>query len=72
MNVADLTVDELRDLIREVVAETINELLADPDAGFEIRDDFVSELQRSLDERRANQQETESIEDVVRELGLEW
>jgi hypothetical protein len=71
-NVADLTVDELRNLIRDVVAATINELLADPDAGLVLRDDFESELQHSLDQRRSNRQETESIEDVARELGLEW
>ncbi len=72
MNVADLTVDELRGLIREVVTETINELLADPDASLELREEFGIELQHSLEQRRAGRQETEPIEDLARELGLEW
>lgn len=72
LSVADLTVDELRGLIRQVVTETITDLLADPDAGLELREEFEVALQRSLEQRQSGRQETRAIEDVARELGLEW
>lgn len=72
LSVADLTIDELRWLIREAVAEAITELMADPDANLELRDEFVMELQSSIDQHRQGVEETRAIEDVARELGLEW
>ncbi len=72
LSVADLTIDELRGLIREAVVEAIAELMADPDACLDLRDEFAVELQHSHDRRRLGDIETESIEDVARELGLEW
>ena len=38
--VAELTVEELRALIREVVAETLRDELRDPDAGLDLPDPF--------------------------------
>lgn len=72
LNVSELTVDELRGLIREIVTETMVELLGDPDAGLELREEFELELQQSREQRLSRQQKTMSIEDVVRDLGLEW
>nr|VFJ67421.1 MAG: hypothetical protein BECKDK2373C_GA0170839_11655 [Candidatus Kentron sp. DK] len=46
--VSDLSVDELRTLIQEVVQQTLTRLLHDPDDGLELREDFRSELQTSL------------------------
>ena len=46
--VADLTIDEFRDLIRAVVIQTLSEMLNDPDEGLELRDDFAEELLGSL------------------------
>ena len=46
--VADLTIDEFRDLIRTVVIQTLSEMLGDPDEGLEMRDDFAEELLGSL------------------------
>lgn len=60
LSVADLTVAELRTLIREVVTETIASLFADPDDGLEIREEFETELRRSL-QRPAGEQETEGL-----------
>ena len=69
LSVADLTVMELRNLISEVVAETITSLFADPDEGLELREEFEAELHLAL-QRPKEEQETESLEDVLRELGL--
>lgn len=44
MQVKDLTIDELKVLIRETVRETIEELLADPDTNQTIRENFKQEL----------------------------
>jgi hypothetical protein len=46
--VADLTIDEFKNLIREIVTQTIAEMLGDPDEGLELRDDFIIALQHSL------------------------
>ena len=44
--VADLTIDEFRELVQEVVIQTLSEMMIDPDEGLELRDDFVEELKR--------------------------
>ena len=69
LSVGDLTVTELRTLIREVVTETITSLFVDPDEGLHLREEFEAELRLAL-QRPAGDQETESLEDVLRELGL--
>ena len=46
--VADLTVAELRALIRETMLEVISELIEDPDEGLELREEFVEEMERRL------------------------
>jgi len=46
--VADLTIDEFKSLVREVVTETFVEMFSDPDEGLELRDDFKMEIQDSL------------------------
>lgn len=69
LSVANLTVAELRTLIREVVAETITSLFVDPDEGLELREEFEAELRLAL-QRPTGDQETESLDDVLRELGL--
>ena len=42
--VADLTINEFRELVQEVVIQTLSEMMGDPDEGLELRDDFVAEL----------------------------
>lgn len=70
-NVADLTVDELRSLIKEVVTQAILEIFVDPDEGLELREEIKERLQRSMTEIQANGQ-TRSGQDVAAKLGLEW
>jgi hypothetical protein len=44
MQVKDLTIDELKTLIRETVMEALEALLPDPDEGATVREDFKREL----------------------------
>ena len=69
--VADLTIDELRDLIRAVVIQTLSEMLGDPDEGLELRDDFAEELLGSLAAVEAGSKTT-SVQKVAEKLGLTW
>ncbi len=71
MKIADLTLEEFRALIREAVTESLADLFADPDEGLELREEFEGELKRSVERRIAGHQETESLQDVLVELGLE-
>lgn len=69
--VVDLSVEELRDLIREVVSQTIAEMLSDPDEGLELRDELRDSLQRSLALVQSGA-ETTPAESVAAKLGLKW
>jgi len=48
MKVADLTVDELQVLIRKVVHEELQDIIADPDKGLELTEEIEARLQSSL------------------------
>jgi hypothetical protein len=48
MKVADLTVNELQALIRKVVHEELQEIVADPDKGLELTDAIQAQLQSSF------------------------
>ncbi len=65
--VADLTVAELRELIRETVAEVVAELLCDPDEGLEVRPEFIEEMKELL----ASDEPTIPAEEVYLQLGLD-
>jgi len=69
--VKDLTIDELRAVIGEVVEEKLRELLTDPDRGLDLRPEIQERLLRDLQEP---QQEGENIPaaDLARRRGLEW
>ena len=69
--VADLTVDELRDLIREVVAQTILEAVEDPDKGLDLRQEAELSLRDSLAHIEAGGA-TKPAGQVAADLGLEW
>ena len=69
--VADLTVGELRALVREVVDEALSDhddYGPDPDFGLELRPEFEEELRKSLARPRG---EGISTEQMMRELGLD-
>ena len=67
--VADLTIDEFRELVQEVVIQTLSEMMSDPDEGLELRDDFVQELKQSLADIEAGGK-TVPAQKVAEKLGL--
>jgi hypothetical protein len=69
--IADLTIDEFKAMMREVMMQAIIEVFADPDVGQELREDIQFNLQRSLAMIEAGG-ETTSAETVAARLGLEW
>jgi hypothetical protein len=71
MQVKDLTVEELKLLIQETVAETIHNLLVDPDEGQEIKPEVKQQLLESLKATQAGKQGIPA-EEVAKKLGLTW
>lgn len=71
LTVADLTVEEFRKLVREVVIQTLSEMLGDPDEGLELRDDLADEIRSSLACVEAGGR-TVPAQEVAAKLGLSW
>ena len=69
--VADLTVDEFRALVREIVVHTLSEMLGDPDEGAELREDFAEELHSALGAMEGGSK-TVPAHKVAEGLGLTW
>lgn len=67
----DLTVDQLRSLMREVFIQTLTEMLGDPDEGLELRDDMKVKIQRSLAAAKTGENIIPAG-DVAAKLGLTW
>ena len=68
-SVADLTIEEFKGLVKEVVSQTIIELLGDPNEGLELREEIQERLHRSL---TASAKKPKSAQEVAENLGLEW
>jgi len=64
--VSDLSVEELKDLIKQTVQETIDDMLGDPDEGLELRKEFVAQLKKSLE----SDEKMIPLEEVVKKIGL--
>lgn len=69
--VADLTIEEFRELVRETVVQTLLEVLGNPDEGLELRSEFVEELQCSLKAVESGGK-TAPVQKVAARLGLTW
>jgi hypothetical protein len=65
MKVADLTIDELKKLIREAIHEQFKEMLFDPDNGLELKEEMEQRLRASLASK-----ERIPLEKVKDRLGL--
>lgn len=69
--VSDLTIDELRSIIRETVRQTLADILSDPDEGLELQDGIETSLRQSIKAVREGAS-TYNAEEVANKLGLHW
>jgi hypothetical protein len=69
--VKDLTIEEFKALIGEVVEEKLRELLADPDAGLELRPEIQERLRKELHAPGLDGASIPAAE-LARRRGLEW
>ena len=67
MKISDLTLDELKELVKGIVDDRLRELLGDPDLGMELGETVRTRLKASLTS-------TERItgEEAAEKLGLKW
>lgn len=65
MKIADLTTEEFKSIIREVMEEKFKEFLVDPDYGLELREEIEKRLNDSLTSKKRI-----SLEGVKKRLGL--
>ena len=69
MQVKDLTIEELKAVIRETVIESLEDLLPDPDAGETVKEQFQQELLEIRQRRKAGNQNI-SADEVKQRLGI--
>ena len=69
--VGELSIEELKALIGEVVEEKLREMLGDPEEGLAMRPEIQERLVRSLNQPKESRQ-TVSASEVARRLGLDW
>jgi signal recognition particle GTPase len=69
--VKDLSVEELKTLIAEVVEEKFREMLVDPDLGLTLRPEVRERLRSDLEEPQQEEGNIPAAE-VARRRGLEW
>jgi hypothetical protein len=67
--VADLTVDELKKVIRETVIQTLAELLIDPDEEMVLREKLNGELLATFKEPKAHYKTAQTVAEY---LDLDW
>jgi hypothetical protein len=71
MQVKDMTVDELKALIRETVEEVLEEFLGDPDRGLKLKQEVRQQLIESKKRTEAGIRGIPA-EEVAKRLGLNW
>ncbi|MBH8551447.1 hypothetical protein I8751_03430 [Nostocaceae cyanobacterium CENA357] len=71
MQVKDMTIEELKLLIQETVAETIQSLMLDPDEGKQIKPEVKQQLLDSLQRTQSGERGIPA-EEVAKNLGLSW
>ena len=69
--ISDLTVDEFRVLVQDIVRQTLDEMLNDPDEGLILRDGLEEVLQRSIKAVKEGGQ-TYSADEAAKQLGIKW
>ena len=68
--VNELSIDELKALIEEVVEEKLQEMLRDPDEGLSLRPEIEERLVKSLNQAEKPRR-TVSAQEVARQPGLD-
>ncbi len=71
MKVKELSVEQLKTLIEETVEEKLQEVLGDPDLGLQLKEEVRKRLRQSLSAMERGEKGT-PVEQVAKELGLEW
>jgi len=69
-SVKDMSEEELRQLVGELVEEKLRDLLGDPDEGLSLRPEIRERLLKSLNQPAESRQSTSAAE-VARRLGLD-
>jgi hypothetical protein len=69
MQVKDMTVEQLRDLIRHTVEQCLEEYFGDPDAGLEIKEEVRQKLLESIKRKQAGESSIAPGE-VYRKIGM--
>jgi len=67
MKFSDLTLEELRELVKGIVDDRLRELLGDPDLGMEMGEAIRARLKQSLASSARI-----TGEEVAEKLGLRW
>ena len=70
ITITQMTREELKDLIESIVEQKMLELIGDPEEELSIREDLLKRLKRQKQDV-ASGKRGRSLEDVVKELGLE-
>ena len=71
MKVKELTVEELRALIEEAIEQKLQEIIGDPDAGLELREEVKERLRSSLAAAQRGEKGV-PVEEVAARAGLDW
>ena len=67
MKLSDLSLEELRELVKRIVDDRLRELLGDPDLGMEMGEAIRARLKQSL-----TSSARVTGEEVAEKLGLRW
>ena len=67
MNISDLSLDELKELVKGVVDDRIRDLVGDPDLGLRLSDEVRTRLKNSL----SSEKRVTGVE-MAEQLGLRW
>ena len=71
MKIKDLTVEEFKDLVQEAIEQKLQEIIGDPDAGLELRDEVKQRLRSSAAARQRGERGI-PMDEVARRAGLDW
>jgi len=67
MDLSQLSQEQLKELVRDIVDDRLRELLGDPDLGLQLGNGLRARLKESLSNR-----DRLSGEDIADRLGLRW